>query len=150
MSDLTFKIEGAAQSPTKFIANARQFKLTLDEPPELGGEDAGANPVEYLLAGYAGCLNVVAHLTARELGIKLEKLKIEIQGNLNPARFLGESNEERTGFKNIDVQFSPVTDAAPELIEEWISAIKNRCPVNDNLANPTPLSFNIVQEGVLV
>lgn len=149
MSDLTFKIEGTAKNPTKFTANARQFNLTLDEPPELGGSDDGANPVEYLLAGYAGCLNVVAHLTARELGIKLEKLKIEIQGNLNPARFLGESNDERAGFKNIDVKFSPVTDAAPELIEEWISIIKNRCPVNDNLANPTPLSFNIVEEAVV-
>jgi len=43
---------------------------------------------------------------------------------LNPARFLGESNDERAGFKNIDVQFTPITDAAPELIEEWISIIK--------------------------
>ena len=149
MSDVTFKIEGAAKNPTKFIASARQFNLTLDEPPELGGTDEGANPVEFLLAGYAGCLNVVAHLTARELGINIEKLKIEIQGDLNPARFLGESNEERAGFKNIDVQFSPITDASPELVEEWISIIKNRCPINDNLANPTPLSFSIVEEAVV-
>ncbi|MDA3930172.1 MAG: OsmC family protein [Prolixibacteraceae bacterium] len=146
MSDLTFKIEGEAQTAARFSANARQFKLVIDEPPALGGDDLGANPVEYLLASYAGCVNVVAHLTARELGIELEKLKIEIKGNINPARLFGKSDNERAGFKNIDVAFSPTTNASTEQIENWISAIKNRCPINDNLANPTPLSFNFVQE----
>lgn len=64
MSDLTFKIEGKAQSAARLEAKARQFKLVIDEPPALGGSDLGANPVEYLLASYAGCINVVAHLTA--------------------------------------------------------------------------------------
>jgi uncharacterized OsmC-like protein len=146
MSDLTFKIEGEAQTAARFSANARQFKLVIDEPPALGGDDLGANPVEYLLASYAGCVNVVAHLTARELGIELEKLKIEIKGNINPARLFGKSFEERAGFKNIELQFSPVTNASQEEIENWIKVIKDRCPINDNLANPTPLSFSLVQE----
>jgi uncharacterized OsmC-like protein len=66
MSDLKISIEGEAQSAARFSANARQFNIVIDEPPQLGGEDLGANPVEYLLASYAGCINVVAHLTARE------------------------------------------------------------------------------------
>src|SRR5665811_14608 len=141
MSDLTFKIKGEAQTAARFSVNARQFNLVIDEPPTLGGDDQGANPVEYLLASYAGCVNVVAHLTARELGIKLEQLKIEIKGNINPARLFGSSFEERAGFKNIELLFSPVTNASTEEIENWITVIKDRCPINDNLANPTPLSF---------
>jgi uncharacterized OsmC-like protein len=90
-------------------------------------------------------MNVVAHLTARELGIKVEKLTIAVSGNLNPAKLFGQSNEERAGFKQIDVDFTPVTDASPELTAQWIDAIKSRCPVNDNLASPTPLSFNLIQ-----
>jgi len=145
MADLIFKIEGEAQTAARFDANARQFTLVIDEPPTLGGADDGANPVEFLLASYAGCLNVVAHLTARELGIKVEKLTIAVTGNLNPARLFGTSEEERAGFKQIDVTFTPITDATPELTAQWIKAIKNRCPINDNLASPTPLSFNLVQ-----
>jgi len=51
-----------AETPTRVTAKARQFSIVIDEPPSLGGHDAGANPVEYLLASYAGCVNVMAHL----------------------------------------------------------------------------------------
>ena len=148
MSDLTFKIEGEAQTPARLAASARQFIIVVDEPPALGGDDQGANPVEYLLASYAGCINVVAHLTARELGIKLSGLKIQIEGNLNPARLFGKSDDQRAGFKQINVQFIPETDASQEEIENWIATIENRCPINDNLANPTPLTFNLIHELV--
>ncbi|WP_321345105.1 OsmC family protein [uncultured Draconibacterium sp.] len=148
MSDLTFKIEGEAQTAARLAASAREFIIVIDEPPALGGDDRGANPVEYLLASYAGCINVVAHLTARELGIKLSGLKIQVEGNLNPARLFGKSDDERAGFKQINVQFLPETDASQEEIENWIATIKNRCPINDNLANPTPLKFNLIHELV--
>lgn len=146
MSDLVFKIDGRSQTAARLEAKARQFSIVVDEPPALGGDDLGANPVEYLLASYAGCINVVAHLTAREMGIKLSGLKIQVQGNLNPARLFGQSDDDRAGFKSIQVEFSPNTDATHERIEEWIESIKNRCPINDNLANTTPLAFNLVYE----
>jgi uncharacterized OsmC-like protein len=149
MSDLTFKIEGEAQTPARLAASARQFIIVVDEPPALGGNDEGANPVEYLLASYAGCINVVAHLTAKELGINLAGLKIEVEGNINPARLLGQSEEERAGFKQINVSFSPETDATPVEVEKWISVIKNRCPIYDNLSSVTPLTFNYVKKSEL-
>lgn len=143
MNDLNFTIQGEAQTAARFVAGARQFSIVVDEPPVLGGDDLGANPVEYLLASYAGCINVVAHLTARELGINIQKLKISVNGNLNPARLFGQSDSERAGFKHIHVDFAPVTDADPEKVSQWVNAIKNRCPINDNLASPTPLSFQV-------
>lgn len=146
MSDLNFTIEGEAQTGARFVAGARQFSIVIDEPPALGGDDLGANPVEYLLASYAGCINVVAHLTAKELGINVKKLGIKVDGNLNPARLFGKSDDDRAGFKQIDVQFSPETDATPELNKRWIAAIKSRCPINDNLTAPTPLTFNFIQQ----
>ena len=141
MSDLQFAVEGQAESQTRITATARQFSFVIDEPPALGGEDLGANPVEYLLASYAGCVNVMAYLIANELGIKLEKLTIKVDGNINPARLFGKSFEERAGFKQINLSLQPVTNASPELLSKWVSEIKNRCPVNDNLSNSTPLNF---------
>jgi uncharacterized OsmC-like protein len=75
-----------------------------------------------------------------------KKLKIAIQGDINPARLFGQSDEERAGFKQIDVEFIPITDASPELTKKWIDTIKTRCPINDNLAYPTPITFNVVEE----
>lgn len=75
----------------------------VDEPADLGGTDAGPNPVEYVLAGYAGCLNVVGHLVAKEMGMELKKFAVEVAGDLNPARFMGQDTPERAGFQQIRV-----------------------------------------------
>ena len=150
MSDLIFQVEGKAQTAARLEAKARQFSIVVDEPPALGGDDLGANPVEYLLASYAGCINVVAHLTAKELGIGLTGLQIKVEGDINPARLFGQSDDERAGFKQIRVEFAPETDASPERVSEWIEIIKNRCPINDNLANPTPLVLDVVYDSVPV
>ena len=143
MSDLIFKVEGVAETQTRITAKARHFSIVIDEPPVLGGEDLGANPVEYLLASYAGCVNVVAYLIAGELNIKLDRLTIEVNGNINPAKLFGKLPEERAGFKQINLNLKPETSASPELIEKWLNEIKRRCPINDNLQNPTPVSISL-------
>ena len=86
MALLNFSINGDNKNPTKFVANARNFKVIVDEPAELGGTNDGPNPVEYLLAGYAGCLNVVGNIVAREQGLAIKKLSIEVNGDINPDR----------------------------------------------------------------
>ena len=80
MSDLKFSIAGESSSATQFIGKTRQFTLVVDEPESLGGTDQDANPVEYILAGFAGCANVIGHVVAKELGFTIKKLKIEVSG----------------------------------------------------------------------
>jgi uncharacterized OsmC-like protein len=143
MSELNISIKGSSENPTKFVAEARNFKIVIDEPPTLGGTDHGANPVEYLLASYAGCLNVMGHMVAGELGFQLEKLEIAVEGNLNPARLFGKSFTDRAGFKDIRVSLKPFADAAPELLEKWIQVVEDRCPINDNLQNITSTKIQV-------
>lgn len=139
--DLNFKINGKSVGFTKYSGVSRNFELVVDEPEALGGEDSAPNPVEYLLAGYAGCLNVVLNVVAKELNIKIHKLEINIDGNLNPAKFMGISNEERAGFKSLNVHVSLETDANQEEEQFLIKSAKERCPVNDNLTNVTPVNY---------
>ncbi|MFN3283270.1 MAG: OsmC family protein [Pseudothermotoga sp.] len=142
--DIKFSVTARSETPTRVEVKARNFTIYVDEPPQLGGEDKGANPVEYVLAALAGCLNVVAHLAAREMGITLQELSIEIQGTLNPAKFQGKSYQERAGYKQIDVLINAKTDADEQTLAKWLKVVEERCPVSDNLANPTPLriTFN--------
>ncbi len=144
MSDLNFIVKGVSKNPTKFVAEARNFRLVIDEPPTLGGTDQGANPVEYLLASYAGCLNVMGHLLAGELGFKLDRLEIEVTGDINPDRLFGKSFEDRAGFKKIQVTLKPYAKVSPEVLKDWIRAVENRCPVNDNLTNITPTEIVVL------
>ena len=139
--DLNFSVYGKWVGATKYQGLARSFELVVDEPETLGGEDSAANPVEYLLAGYAGCLNVVFGIVAKELKVEIKSLDISIDGDINPEKFLGISDNERTGFKliNVNIELRTNADKATEAL--LIEKVKNRCPVNDNLANPTPIQY---------
>lgn len=149
MSVLNFKVSGTSESPTRLNTRARNFNLTIDEPEALGGKDEGANPVEYILAGYAGCLNVVIHLVAREKGITIHQLKLDVNGDVNPERLLGISQLERAGFKGIHVAIEIDSNATESQLEELIREAKGRCPVNDTLSNPTPVSYSVNQPAAI-
>src|SRR5688572_7723403 len=101
---LKFSIQSKSETPARTEIETRGFKLIVDEPTELGGTNQAPNPVEYILAGYAGCINVVAHITAKELNIDLKDLQISIEGDLNPARLFGTSYSERAGYQSIEVK----------------------------------------------
>ena len=146
MSDLIFSVKGESNSPAQFIAKTRQFKLIIDEPEGLGGTDEGANPVEYILVGLAGCLNVVGHIVAKELGFTIDKLKIEVVGNINPDRLFGVSDNERAGFKKIDLKLIPETDAPVEILVKWLKIVQKRCPIKDNLMNITPIGISLEKQ----
>jgi uncharacterized OsmC-like protein len=146
MSDLTFSVKGESTSPAQFIAKTRGFTLIVDEPKDLGGTNEDANPVEYILAGLAGCLNVVGHLVAKELGFTLKNLKIEVNGSLNPNKLFGTSDEERAGFKEINLELIPETDADIETLATWLKIVEERCRVKDNLTNKTPVKVSVTKE----
>ena len=143
MTKLTFAISGENRNATRLDVDARQFRVVVDEPLALGGKDEGPNPVEYILAGYAGCLNVVGHLVAREMDISIHKLSVEVAGDMNPAGFLGESFEERSGFQEIRVDLQVDSDSDEDTLARWLELVETRCPVNDNLANATPVKLGL-------
>jgi len=143
MSNLKFSFSGESVSAAKFVGKSRNFQITIDEPPELGGTDEAANPVEYTLASLAGCLNVVAHLIAKEQHIEIKSLKIDIEGELNPGRLLQGDASERAGFTNIRVKLDVDSDADEAALKKWLETVEDRCPVTDNLANQTTVEITV-------
>lgn len=141
MADLRFRISAKSETPTKSVIKARNFQITIDEPEDLGGTDSAANPVEYMLAAFAGCLNVMAHVVAREMNFTLRNVTIEIAGTLNPQKLFGQQTEERAGYKEIAVKIKPDCDADADTLKQWLKAIEDRCPVCDNLKHPTPVKL---------
>lgn len=143
MSKLNFSISGDSISATRYDGKSRHFRLVVDEPEELGGQDSAPNPVEYLLAAYAGCINVVIHMVAKELQVTVSNIKINIDGDINPDRLFGLSTNDRAGYESLNVDIDLDSDASPELIDKLFEQVKYRCPVNDNLSNSTPIKYNI-------
>lgn len=143
MPNLKFNVHAKSQSATKAIVSARNFQITIDEPANLGGTDAGANPVEYVLAALSGCLNVVGHLIAKEMGFTLRGLELDLEGDLDPAKFMGQGTQGRAGYASITVTIKPNTDADKATLDTWLKAVESRCPVSDNLSNATPLKITL-------
>ncbi len=144
MSKLNFSIKSKSDNKTKTIVRARSFTMIIDEPATLGGTDEGANPVEFLLAALAGCLTVVGHLVAGEMKFKINDLQFSIEGDLDPAKFLGTSDKQRAGYQEVRVSIDIKSEASEEILAKWLKEVERRCPVSDNITNQTKLNFNIV------
>lgn len=140
---LKFSVASHSESPAKSSINVRGFKFFIDAPQAFAGTNQAPTPFEYILAGYAGCINVVAHITAKELGITLNGLDINISGDLNTDKMFGKTDKDRAGYKTIYVALTTSTEIESSLKSRWLKAIDARCPVSDNLANTTPIIFHL-------
>ena len=133
-----FAVSAESESETKTVVEARDFEFVVDEPSSLGGTDDGPNPVEYLIGAWAGCLNVVIHTVGEERGIDLERVEIDIEGDLDPRKFLGIDEDPRAGYREINARIEVESDADEEALEALAAEVKERCPVGDNIENSTP------------
>jgi uncharacterized OsmC-like protein len=138
-----FAVSATSESETKTVVEARNFEFVVDEPPALGGTDEGPNPVEYLIGAWAGCLNVVVHTVSEERGIDVQNVDVEIEGDLDPRKFLGADDDVRAGYQDLRVRIDVESDADDEALETLAAAVEERCPVGDNVANPTPTDVRI-------
>ena len=79
----------------------RRFSIDIDEPSELGGGNAFANPQEHLLAALNACMTVgyVAQCAVR--GITIEKLEIETEGDIDLRGFLGIDPAVPAGYREL-------------------------------------------------
>ena len=134
-------ITGESENPTKMNLTAGKFKMIIDEPKGMGGTDEGPSPIQVLLMSLAGCLNVTGHEIARQKGLKLNGMKVTIEGVMNPCTFIGCSFEERAGFQNIKVTVrADMPGVTEEAKEAWLKETESRCPVTDNIKADTTIT----------
>ncbi|WP_280536581.1 OsmC family protein [Halopenitus sp. POP-27] len=146
----TYTVDAHGESATRTAVETRGFEFVVDEPEALGGTNDGPNPVEYLLGSWAGCLNVVAHIVADDYDIEIDSLEISLEGDLDPRKLQGVSDDARAGYQEIRVAIDAETDADEERLQAWLEDVEQRCPVGDNLQHATPTEIELVGESVSV
>lgn len=102
--------------------------------------------LEYLLAGFAACINAVGHQIADELDMELKSIQIEIKGTINTAKTEDFNVQNRCGFESINLVLKPVTNADLTTLKFWMDEIKERCPIYDNLLNATPINLVVTKD----
>jgi uncharacterized OsmC-like protein len=79
----------------------RRFSIDIDEPLELGGGNAYANPQEYLLAGLNACMMVGYSALCALQGITLQKLEITTEGDIDLRGFFGLDPSVAPGYREL-------------------------------------------------
>ena len=145
MSTKIVNVSGSSNYNEQFIVNADNYEIKIGanaNNPTLNAP----SPIEYILAGYAGCINAVGTLVASELNLDLKSLQVDVKGEINVDKFLGKPTLERAGFNKIEVFINADSDASPEEIQNWLTVLESRCPVGDNLKHETPVFLNLVSK----
>jgi len=119
------------------------FVLDNDEPLVLLGEDSGANPVEQVLHGLAGCITTTLVYHAAAKGIKIDEMETSFEGDLDLRGLLGLPGAKRNGYEEIRVRVKVKADASREEIEELVKLAERRSPVYDIVTNPVPVKVSI-------
>jgi len=122
----------------------RRFSIDIDEPFELGGSNAFANPQEHLIAALNACMTVgyVAQCSIR--GITLEQLEIETEGEIDLRGFLGIDSSVPPGYESLSYIVHIKGDGTKEQFAEIHEAVMATSPNFYNIANAVMLKPTLV------
>lgn len=129
---------------TKVTIQASGHDFVIDEPETLGGTNLGANPVEHLLAALAACQVISYQVWAAKLGITVDSIEVDAQGDIDLRGFFGVDDAVPAGFQaiNTTVRISGPEDAAT--YTALAETVESHCPVGDTLARTVPAHTQVV------
>lgn len=122
-------------------AQARGHVMRLDEPKGSAGDDTGMTPVEALLSGLGACKIMAAKSLQRLHKIKLNSITIDLEGEIDPAGFLGRNPKAKVGFSKIKTIYTIDADNTEEEIRDYIAFVEKNCPVLDTIVNPPEMEI---------
>jgi len=96
----------------------RRFSIDMDEPFEIGGANAYANPQEYLLAAMNACMIVGYTALCALQGIALEKLEITTEGDIDLRGFFGLDPAVPAGYRELKSQVVIKGDGSEEQFQK--------------------------------
>lgn len=140
----TVEIKASVKESYLIDLKARDFHLVIDQPPPTGA-DAGPSPLEYLFFALAGCICTVGKIVAYQKKIDLKGMEVRIEGFFDPEVLIGKEKNQRAGFQSIRIHTKIDAPLSPEEKKAFLREVESRCPVSENLANPTPIEL-IVEE----
>ncbi len=131
MNTKSISVLGYTGNNSQFVVKTLNTDLRISQNtkyPEL----EGPNPYEYILAGFAGCINALGQLVAAEQGIDLKSLQVEITGSLNESKAGAKTTP---GFNSIEIKLKPAATVSLDVLQDWIKGVQSRSPAYNTLVN---------------
>lgn len=129
-----FKATTQWEEDVRCTGQVRSFApMVIDEPPELGGKNAGPNPVELLLVALGTCQEIMYSAYASVMGVKLDSVKVSLKGDIDLRGLFGLDENIPAGYTKITFEANIESDADEETLKTLIETVEAHCPVMDTL-----------------
>lgn len=143
-----FRAETELVENLRCTGKIRDFPAyTIDEPPDIGGGDAGPNPVELMCLALGTCQEIMYAAYASVMGIQLDELKVDVKGYLDFRGLLGMDENTPSGFTKVQYVTtikSPADDAA---LQQLVDTVESHCPVYDTLTRAIEVTGEVNING---
>jgi uncharacterized OsmC-like protein len=142
-AQLTYRVKGRGEGSVATRITSGRHEFLVDEPAALAGDDVAASPVEFALAALISCQIVVYRLYANALGIRVDDVEVEAEGDLDARRLFGIDENVRAGFGAVRLAITVRGPESEERYRELRDVVDTHCPVLDLFANATPVSVEV-------
>lgn len=112
-----------------------QHQLLADEPESMGGDNAGPDPMDFVLTGLGACTAITLRMYAEKKGLDITRITVSLEHRRNPE---GKHQVERV----VSVEGKLTDEQRARLLE-----IANRCPTHLALQQPMEVTTRL-ENGV--
>lgn len=145
---VVFRAETQLEEDVRCSAKVRDFPpIVVDEPPELGGADAGANPVELVLVALGACQEIMYSAYASVMGVQLNSVKVNLRGYLDLRGLFGLDAAVPAGYQKIVFETALDSPADAETLKKLVQTVESHCPVLDTLVRAIEVSGQVSING---
>lgn len=148
---VVFRADTQLEEDVRCSAKVRDFPpMIVDEPPELGGADAGVNPVELLLIALGTCQEIMYGAYASVMGVQLNSVKVNLRGYLDLRGLLSMDAAIPSGYQKIIFETQLDSPADLETLKKLVETVESHCPVLDSLVRAIEVSGQVTINGQLM
>lgn len=145
---VVFRAETQLEEDVRCSAKVRDFApIIVDEPPDLGGADAAANPVELLLVALGACQEIMYSAYASVMGVTLNSVKVNLRGYLDLRGLFGLDPSIPPGYQKVVFETLLDSPADMETLKKLVETVENHCPVMDTLVRAIEVSGQVTING---
>lgn len=122
----------------------REFSIAADEPVELLGQNTAPNPQELLMAAFNACIMVGYVANAAVVGVNLDQVEIETDGELDLRGFLGLDANIKPGYESIQYVVRLKGDGTPEQFAAIHENVQKTSPNYSNIASAIQVNSTMI------
>lgn len=148
---VVFRADTQLEEDVRCSAKVRDFApIIVDEPPDLGGADAAANPVELMLVALGACQEIMYSAYASVMGVQLNSVKVNLRGYLDLRGLFGMDAAIPPGFQKVIFETVVDSPADMETLKKLVETVESHCPVLDTLVRAIEVSGQVTINGQLM